>query len=270
MNVDIRFASVSQVGRRASNQDASCAEQLTSDIFLFAVADGMGGANGGEVASEIAIKTLRSSVLSEVETLYQEPSGIQACFKTAISNIQAAIKAEGIRHEEYKGMGTTIVAMLLVEDHFAICHIGDSRAYKWSKANGLSALTSDHSLVQESLRSSVASEVSEDFLKRHDHIITRVLDGGDDVGEISDLYKVSDLGMGSHKFVLCSDGLILDKLNSPEYISEILSIDDLDELELCKLLTNNAYEAGSKDNITVVVASIDSSLDGDQTTQISL
>ncbi len=256
MNWDINFASVSQVGRRKSNQDACFAEQLTSDIFLFAVADGMGGANGGETASALTIETMKEVVMKELGELYEDPQHLRPCLEKVIAQAQEKLAAEGEADESLRGMGTTLVALLIVEDQYAFCSIGDSRVYQYDQ-RGLRQLTTDHSLVQETLQKASGGEVNEDFLRRHDHIITRVLNGGQDMADLSGIHKISEELEQKTSFLLCSDGLILDKINDPEYISESLAKENEGPLEKCNYLSNYAYEQGSNDNITLVIVDIE-------------
>jgi protein phosphatase len=255
MDWDINFASVSQIGRRKTNQDACIAEQLTSDIYLFAVADGMGGTNGGETASSIVIQTLKEIVLQEIGELYEEPGHLRACLDLVIDTCQIKLTEAGEENEELKGMGTTLVALLIVENQYCFCSIGDSRIYRYDPS-GLHQITSDHSLVQETLQKANGTEIPEDFLRRHDHIITRVLNGGNDVADVSDLYLLESDLESRLSFLLCSDGLILDKINAPNYIEESMADPKTAPIEKCNYLSNYAYEKGSNDNITIVVVDL--------------
>ncbi|PTM02246.1 MAG: hypothetical protein DA405_13030 [Bacteroidetes bacterium] len=260
MNWDINFASVSQIGRRKTNQDACIAEQLTSDIYLFAVADGMGGTNGGETASALVIETLKSIILADVGELYDQPGYLRTTLDRAVEQSQAVLAKAGEADETLKGMGTTLVALLIVEDQYAFCCIGDSRIYQHDE-NGLRQITTDHSLVQETLKKTIGAEISEDFLRRHDHIITRVINGGNDVADISEIHILEKELKNTISFLLCSDGLILDKLSHPPYLSEHIADKSLNLIERCNYLSNYAYEKGSTDNITVVLVELNSNRD---------
>lgn len=268
MSWELNYASVSQVGRRTSNQDACFAEQLTSDIYLFAVADGMGGANGGETASAMVIETMKEVVLAEIGDLYEDPKHLRTCLEKVVKVSQERLEVAGDADENLRGMGTTLVALLIVEDNYCFCNIGDSRIYQHDH-RGLRQLTTDHSLVQETLSKSDGVEVSEDFLRRHDHIITRVLNGGSDLADLSDVVSISGELQGKTNFLLCSDGLILDKINNPEYISESLQQEDSSPVEKCNYLSNYAYEKGSNDNITLIIVELESTHKGGETIEIS-
>lgn len=279
MSWELNYASVSQIGRRKSNQDACFSEQLTSDIFLFAVADGMGGANGGETASALVIETIKKVVMAEIGELYEDSNHLRVCLEKVIQECQSVLATTGEADEELRGMGTTLVALLIVEDNFAYCNIGDSRIYQYDH-RALRQLTTDHSLVQETLSKSDGVEVPEDFLRRHDHIITRVLNGGNDIADLSPVFSLSEELEDRTSFLLCSDGLILDKINEPYYITESLQNTQNSPLDKCNYLSNYAYDKGSNDNITIVVVEIkskgqkSSSLEDkeplDRTTKISI
>lgn len=265
---DLNYASVSQVGRRQSNQDACFAEQLTSDIYLFAVADGMGGANGGETASAMVIETMKTVVMEEIGDLYEDPKHLRNCLEKVVSTCQTKLAEAGEENENLRGMGTTLVALLIVEDNFCYCNIGDSRIYQYDQ-RGLRQLTTDHSLVQETLSKADGVPVPEDFLRRHDHIITRVLNGGDDLADLSDVKSISGELKEKTSFLLCSDGLILDKINEPSYISDSLKNEQASPVEKCNYLSNYAYDKGSNDNITLVIVDLKSTEKSGETIEIS-
>ncbi len=252
----INFASISQRGKRAVNQDTCLSKQLTSDIYIFAVADGMGGVAGGERASEIVISVLENSIVSSLDQIYDFEDGVTLAFQKAISDIQEAIAHDVRDQSEFQGMGSTLTAMLIVGNTYAYCNIGDSRLYSFSES-GLKVLTIDHSYVQEILSQKDLAELTDEFLQRHDNIITRVLNGGEDV---ADHYSVQNLDFTQTSFIaflLCSDGLILEKRKDPDYIARILSESRDDLEEDCLKLSNHAYENGSTDNITCILVRVD-------------
>lgn len=252
----IDFASISQRGKREVNQDAFLSKQLTSDIYIFAVADGMGGVNGGERASEIVISVLEESVIGSLDKIYDFEDGVTRALEKAISDIQNAIAEDVEDKAEFKGMGSTLTAMLLVGNKYAYCNIGDSRIYKFSE-QGLESLTVDHSYVQEILSKKDVPELTEEFLNRHDNVITRVLNGGQDIADHYPLDEIDFQDSSFHEFLLCSDGLILEKRKDPHYITRLLSEGKGNLEEACLRLSNYAYEQGSTDNITCILVSVE-------------
>lgn len=203
---------------------------------LFVVADGMGGAQAGEVASKLAVEE------------FQEALGEQgSAEERLIDRIRAANRRiyELSRTEhEHAGMGTTLTAAYLDGDHLAVAHVGDSRAYIFRDGQ-LTRLTQDHSLVEELVRQ---GKLTEEQAAEHPQrsIITRALGIEDDVDVDTWTYPVR----ADDVVLLCSDGLT--SMIGEEQIVRILG----EEPELQRAaaaLIDAANEAGGRDNITVVL-----------------
>lgn len=233
----LHAGSASDPGRvRASNQDSV----LITDA-LFCVADGMGGHVGGEVASKAAVDTLRTEALAT----HDDQSlvvGIKRANQEVIHRSQL--------DPELGGMGTTVVAALLVRDvlgdHMVIANVGDSRAYHY-QGGGLRQVTNDHSVSAELLR---AGEITAEEAAHHGqrHVITRVLGMNDFEVDLFDL----ELFDGD-RIVLCSDGLSNEV--SDEEIALVLSqIESPDDA--AKDLVRRANANGGQDNISVVVIDV--------------
>lgn len=263
MHFKIHFSAQSIQGKREYNQDNFVAKQLTSDVYLFAVADGMGGTFGGEKASEIAVFQLENTINNNLDTIYDEEDGMVIILEKAVKNIQQEMARYIQENKEYSGMGTTLTALLCCENKFAYCNIGDSRIYEYESGN-LAQLTSDHSYVQELIKKSDIT-LPPEFLKRHENVITRVLNGETDE---ADYFPSSDLKAGSI-FILCSDGLILNKINDSHYIIQIIEKDNYDMNQACKSLINYAFNNGSTDNITCIIVWIEEISNNQETIQIS-
>ena len=222
----------SDVGRQRSvNED----DLVVSPPF-FAVADGMGGAKAGEVASAIAAGTF------EGEADSGEPA--EAQLARILREANRRIYELAVKDESHRGMGTTLTAAMVHGDEISFAHVGDSRAYVFRRGE-LEQLTSDHSLVAELERSGqISPEAAEHHPQRS--IITRAL-GPEPEVEV-DTYTVA--GRDGDLFLICSDGLT--SMISDEEVASILrsseSLEDGGER-----LVRAANQSGGKDNITVVL-----------------
>ncbi|MSO57822.1 MAG: Stp1/IreP family PP2C-type Ser/Thr phosphatase [Thermoleophilia bacterium] len=223
--------------RRHRNEDAFvCAAPL------FAVADGMGGAQAGEVASRLA-----TAALGERVTALRGATELVEIIRTA----NARIFAHAAQDPSAAGMGTTVTVALVDEGAgtATIAHVGDSRAYRLAPGR-LERLTSDHSLVAELVRAGRLTE-TEAAVHPHRSVITRVL-GTEAVVEI-DTTTVR-LAPGD-VLLLCSDGLTA--MVRDERILALAEETAFAPQALADALIATANEAGGDDNITVVIASIE-------------
>ena len=216
--------------QRQANEDA-----LFARPPLFAVADGMGGAQAGEVASKIATEALKESTPGdEAPERY-----LRRIAEAANERIHGLSKADASR----SGMGTTLTAALVDEDEISIAHVGDSRAYLF-RGGELKRLTSDHSMVEELRRQGkLTSEQAEEHPQRS--IITRALGPEPEVEVDTMTYPLN----AGDVILLCSDGLTT-MIHEPE-IAEILTRSPGLEHSV-EALVHVANERGGRDNITVV------------------
>ncbi|HEY6775701.1 MAG TPA: Stp1/IreP family PP2C-type Ser/Thr phosphatase [Thermoleophilaceae bacterium] len=222
----------SDVGRQRSvNED----DLVVSPPF-FAVADGMGGAKAGEVASAIAAGTF------EGEAESGEPA--EAQLARILREANRRIYELAVKDESHRGMGTTLTAAMVHGDEISFAHVGDSRAYVLRRGE-LEQLTSDHSLVAELERSGqISPEAAEHHPQRS--IITRAL-GPEPEVEV-DTYTVA--GRDGDLFLICSDGLT-SMISDEEVASILRSSDSLEKS--ADALVRAANQSGGKDNITVVL-----------------
>lgn len=224
------FAAQSVAGRvRGHNEDAVL---CLPELGLWAVADGMGGHECGEVASALALDTLRQSIVAG--------SGLESSIHAAHQAILAAVQEEGGRR-----MGSTVVAVRFVDADYEVAWIGDSRAYRIS-LDGIERLTRDHSWVQAMID---AGELSLDEARQHPrrNIVTQCLGQGEQALEVG--RAQGSLAPGE-LLLLCSDGLTGELTD--EQIQEVCAgAATLDELvdELIGL----ANRLGGKDNISCIV-----------------
>jgi len=203
---------------------------------LFVVADGMGGAQAGEVASQIAIEVFEQGLPDSGSPEEQ----LAARVREANQQIYSRSRTEHGR----EGMGTTLTAAYLDDAHLAIAHVGDSRAYLFRDGK-LTRLTEDHSLVEELRRQ---GKLTEEQAAEHPQrsIITRALGPEADVEVDTFTYRVR----AGDVLLLCSDGLT--SMISEERVGEVLrSSQTLDEAG--NRLIEDANTAGGRDNITVVL-----------------
>jgi serine/threonine protein phosphatase PrpC len=232
VSVQLRAASVTDTGRRRRhNEDAYVCEPP-----LFAVADGMGGAQAGELASGLAAAALRDET--------SELAGGEQRVDDLIQEANRRVYQRQSQDASASGMGTTMTVALVEDGRVAIGHVGDSRAYL-IRDRKLEQLTEDHSLVAELVRSGKLSpEEAEGHPQRS--VITRALgtDPDVDVDTFSVETKPGDL------FLLCSDGLT--SMVDDETILREVERNRGDLAKAAKALVRAANKGGGEDNITVV------------------
>lgn len=214
---------------------------------MFVVADGMGGHNAGEVASSLAIETIKEIYNKEKENIIQRNLDIPKFINLTLKEANDKILKEAKEKEKCQGMGTTITSGIIYDNEIFIGHIGDSRAYLFREKE-LYQLTQDHSLVAELLRNgSISSEEAINHPQKN--IITRAL--GTDVDVNVDI--ISKKLENDDVIMLCTDGLT--SLVSDLKIKKILhECNDL--RQACCLLTDTANELGGFDNTTVMIIKI--------------
>jgi protein phosphatase len=221
----------SDTGRqRTANEDA-----LYARAPVFAVADGMGGAQAGEVASRIAAESF--------EPAQRGGESPEAFLRSIAERANERIHSLSQHDSSRSGMGTTLTAAMVEGDEVSIAHVGDSRAYVFREGE-LKMLTSDHSLVEELRRQGrLTDEQAEDHPQRS--IITRAL-GPESQVEVDTLTVSARPG---DVFVICSDGLTT-MVKDPRIAEILAGADTLDDA--VSELVREANEAGGRDNITVV------------------
>ncbi|RJX41002.1 Stp1/IreP family PP2C-type Ser/Thr phosphatase [Paenibacillus pinisoli] len=239
-------ANRSNVGRvRHVNEDQSWVGQLDNGVTLAIVADGMGGHQAGDVASEMAVNAFRS-VLEQhaAKPSLTEEEG-KMLIRQAISEANESIYAKAASNEQYHNMGTTIVAAMLHDHNAIIGHVGDSRAYRVTKES-IQLLTTDHSLVNELLRSGqLTDEEAANHPRRN--VLTRAI-GTDPQVEID----VQSLSWSPEDvLLLCSDGLT--NMVSEQEMQAVVAGEELELGGKADHLIGLALEAGGDDNVTVVL-----------------
>lgn len=213
---------------------------------LFMVADGMGGAAAGEVASSMAVETM----LSELDARWRNAQGTDAetfaiALKSATEAANAKIHAYAQAHPENRGMGTTATIAGLLGDTLFLCQVGDSRGYIVRDGSAIQ-ITKDQSLMQKLIEAGEMTPEEAEVSERR-NIILQAL--GPEPKIKVDL--TSQQVMRGDVLILCSDGLS-GQVRAPE-IAEVVKAEP-DLVNVCKRLIDLANEAGGPDNITVVAA----------------
>jgi protein phosphatase len=230
-------------------QEANRVVQVDKNGNLLAVCDGMGGAAAGEVASQLAVDILYEKMTEDVAP------ATQVTRNEIARRLVRAVESAGLRIFESaksdrtrRGMGTTVTAAALVDDHLFLAQVGDSRGYILRNGT-LVQVTRDQSLVNQLIEAGqLTEEEAETF--EHNNIILQALGTAETVQV--DLTYV-ELRRGD-VLMMCSDGL--SGMVRNDEIREVLK-SQTDPLEACKTLTERANLAGGHDNITVIVAQFD-------------
>ena len=234
MTVHLVVGAATDVGRvRGHNEDAFLVDD---QLGLFAVADGMGGHQAGEVASAIALEALRAAVTSG------------AGIRDAVTSANDAVFEKSTTDERLRGMGTTLTAgTLAAGDTLLLGHVGDSRAYVL-RDHQLDRVTTDHSLVEELIQAGELTEAQAESDPRRS-MITRAL-GIEPTVDV-DLYPI-EVHTGD-RLLLCSDGLT--GMVGEDEIEEVLTA-ERDPSTAAQRLVDAANAAGGIDNITVLVVDL--------------
>ena len=242
MDIRIRAAALSDVGRRRRTNEDSFGFDL--DRGLFVICDGVGGGNAGEVASRSAVDCMLSRFAYSFTNSITGGSELQRSIQAANRSIfQAAI-----REPLYSGMATTIVAAHFDGLRMWIAHVGDSRAYLL-RDQSLHRLTDDHSQLAQMLRDGYR-EITAQQMAQWDSVLTQAIGASEIVVPTVTVVQVQ-LG---DCFLLATDG-ICKALTHPEMLSLLLTSTTPEQA--CHALTSAANEAGGHDNATCIVVEID-------------
>ena len=234
----LKWGAFSDVGMvRQQNEDSFLAEET-----LFVVADGMGGHNAGEVASALAVTTLKAGARLGIDDA--------EVFRELVQQANSAIYTASLDDSTQSGMGTTVTALSIVEGEeprVLVANVGDSRAYLW-RSGALSRLSVDHSYVQELVNEGIITPEAARVHPRR-NIVTRALgiDRSVNVDVFTHFVRTGD------RIVLCSDGLV-DEVADVE-IAKVLG-QHSDPQETAEALVMVANTNGGRDNTTVIVVDV--------------
>lgn len=239
--------------------------QLGKLGMLMVIADGMGGMNAGEVASQIAVDTVKSAFKSESlsESITATSQSRQKYLEQVIKQADKNIKSEARKDRSREGMGSTIIMAWLFEDELTISWCGDSRAYVFNEKSGIRLISQDHSYVQELVNKGILT-YDQTFDHPQNNIITRSL--GDPTKDARPESKTLKVGKGDI-ILLCSDGLsgvLRDRktydgngnLLPEENIEDIIKAHTSSMKECREALWSAAERGGWYDNVTAILCQI--------------
>jgi protein phosphatase len=239
---------LTDIGVKRKRNEDSCGLCVPQDKALagarglfFAVADGMGGVNGGAFASRLALQTMIQEYFSMAEGTAPERLG------AAVEMANRRIYEEAENNPDYKGMGTTVSAVLILDEHIYVAQVGDSRVYLKRNGQKLWQITHDHSLVAEQVRSGI---ISEEEARTHalKNLITRAV-GTKDYVKV-DLFT-TQIKEGD-TLMICSDGLcgVVEDMEIGECLARS------NPQGAARKLVGLAIEGGGPDNISAVVVRV--------------
>lgn len=237
-------ATKTDAGKVRTNNEDSMLVDAERGIFL--LADGMGGHNAGEVASDLAVKEAYTYILSEIERA-EDGMDYFGILKEALFRAHKAIQEKAKTDIRFNGMGTTLVELLVRDDKAYICHAGDSRAYLFRKT--LRRLTKDHTVGD--------SWVEKGYMTREQvppqqwHTLTQAAGIGNYPAPDKKTFKLKP----GDTLLLCSDGLT-DMLEDAE-IEALFKQHDAELQNIVDALIEEANNKGGRDNISVVIVNYD-------------
>jgi PPM family protein phosphatase len=225
---------------RSGNEDSALI-----DSRVIAVADGMGGHAGGEVASATAINTL-AAVIPVISSKEIDSDSAEDLFLNSLYSVDEQIKVVADEDPALSGMGTTLTALFLHGQNVALLHVGDSRAYRL-RGSALEQLSADHTVLQELIaKGAITLAEAADHPQRS--MLTQALTGE---GNLESALQIFDV-QPKDRFLLCSDGLS-GVLNEKEIKSLIKG---KGREEAISALIDATYINGAPDNVTVVIADV--------------
>ena len=231
---------------RKQNQDAYQIEQLDRNTLLCVVCDGMGGAKSGNVASSLAVDVFVQEVKRSWKPLMDQEK-VDQMLQSAVKLANFTVFDQSAQFEEFDGMGTTLVAVLIKGKKATVINVGDSRAYGISR-KGIQQITKDHSLVQMMVeRGELKPEQAKTYPGKN--FITRAI--GTETFVMSDLYHL-DVAKGDY-LLLCSDGLS-NMMDDQEILFEV--VHGVNKEHCCQRLLDIAKNRGAPDNVTSVLVLI--------------
>lgn len=262
---EIKFAALTDVGHtRDHNEDNYLVDK---SLGLFVVCDGMGGHAAGEVASAIAVRTVHEEVKREADLVEDYTKDLKGASRVsrrdilnmlefAVNRASGKVHAEALRDPNKRGMGTTLVGVLVLGTQAFIVHVGDSRLYLL-RDDAIEQVTEDHNVYNELIRRKKISMESAEALAQK-NALTRAV-GIYEHAEPDTL--VLDVVAGD-RFLLCSDGLSGYFESDMSGLGHLLSKPS--EEEAARALVDAANDQGGKDNITTIVLTVGATADRDE------
>ncbi len=249
--MDLTVGTRTDVGPRKMNQDHY---GWWPELGLFVVADGMGGHNAGEVASHMAVEVIHGFIAESASTPdITWPFGLEVANSIELNRLTTAVRLanrqiynEGSRSPELSGMGTTVVAALMLNDRITLCSVGDSRVYRW-RQGALEQLTKDDTWLASVLGADNVDGADQSHPLRH--VLTSVVGTKDDVkpGVREEQVEAGD------RFLMCTDG-VHGRLDSAS-LASVLS-GSASAADGAANLVNAAITRGTTDNATALVINV--------------
>lgn len=234
------------------NQDDILHFYPSPDSFFLGVADGMGGVAGGQIASQTVLQTVESVLRDHFEESVA-PDMLKGILDEAFDQAQASIREITDKDPSLEGMGTTLTCVLGCDNRFIAGNLGDSRVY-YLTSGEIQQVTEDHSYLREFEKEAGEDNIDPEFVEQYGHIINKTLDGSGDEPDFfpkdNPHYELSE----QDGFLLCSDGLIVDKLQDQEQLFKSYMLGTPDLQTAAESLVSLAYYSGSTDNISAVLA----------------
>ncbi len=231
---------------RSQNQDAYQVVSLDKNTLLCVVCDGMGGAKSGNVASTLASDVFTQEV-KRSWTPDMDPELLEQMLFGAVKLANFTVYDQAQQFEDFNGMGTTLVALLIQGKKATVVNVGDSRAYLVDK-KGISQITTDHSLVQMMIsRGELSPEKAKNYPGKN--LITRAI--GTEAQVVCDIFH-RRVEKGAY-FLLCTDGLT-NLMDDQEILFEVVYGED--KSKCCEHLLDIVKKRGAPDNVTSVLVAI--------------
>jgi protein phosphatase len=242
------FFSATDTGRARSNNEDSVATDPSSG--LVALADGMGGYNAGEVASQMATEFIRTELGRWLQEAAESATDadVRRALDICVDNANRVIFNAANSNPQYAGMGTTLVVAVFRESRLVMGHVGDSRGYRF-RGGRLMQITRDHSLLQEQLDAGLITAEQAAF-SSNKNLVTRAVGVEDTVLLETHLHET----MPGDLYLLCSDGL--SDMLTDDAIAHVLR-GAKDTADAGASLIEAANDAGGKDNIAVILVRVD-------------
>ena len=244
------YFALSFVGKRSSNEDAFLTVKLNETSYFIAVADGMGGATSGQVASQTVLKAAKR-FLELIFAVDPNPTNLKNILKQTYQQCQKEISEAIEKNPDFSGMGTTLACVLISGSRFVTGNVGDSRVYKYSN-NNMQQISEDHTFIQD-YQNKEGRIADANMQAQYGHMLTRCIDGGQDLPDIFPLEDEYDLLLPRMGFIICSDGLILNKSDNETSWLKNYFLGTKTLKSSAETLISHAYKAGSTDNITVAL-----------------
>lgn len=246
--------------RRSENQDAYATRRFSDQAVLAVVCDGMGGANGGKVASEVALSAFVEHAVRQLNDKFSSPAQIDAICEedqaiinsiltTSVDAANEAVYSQARRDPRLAGMGTTLVSLFMTGNLGFIVNVGDSRLYRIGHSH-MAQVTRDHSYVQMMVETGSMTR-EEAAVHPQRNVITRAVGVDPRVNAETFFVRAEE----SESFLLCSDGLH-DSMTNEEIYATVWGSDSIhlleEEIKVRRLL-ELANKHGGRDNITVIL-----------------